>query len=226
MKINEIHSWQVERTGLADLQRELAMRIVEKQIPAQLKLVAGIDVSYNRGSDIFYAAAVVVRIKDMETVEIATATAIATFPYIPGLLSFREGPVALKVLELLESTPDVVIFDGHGKAHPRRLGLASHIGLFLDVPTIGCAKSLLIGSYREPSPRKGSACNLVDKQETIGKVLRTRDHVKPVFVSTGNNADLDSAVALVKKCCAGYRLPEPTRRAHLAVNEYRRLRTK
>jgi deoxyribonuclease V len=151
-------------------------------------------------------------------VEYAIATRPATFPYIPGLLSFREGPVILDAMNKLSAAPDLLIFDGQGVAHPRRLGIASHIGLLLDLPSIGCAKSRLCGQHEEPGLERGSHVPLMDKGETIGSVVRTRSGVKPVFVSVGHRLDLRTSVEYVLACCRGYRLPETTRRAHLMAS--------
>ncbi|HYV37421.1 MAG TPA: endonuclease V [Gemmataceae bacterium] len=147
------------------------------------------------------------------------------FPYVPGLLSFREGPVLLEAFAKLRTTPDAVMIDGQGFAHPRRMGIACHIGLFLDVPTLGCAKSLLVGKYKEPGKKRGSLAPLLDKDDIIGSIVRTRDKVKPVFVSIGHKIDQASAVRLVLQCAQGFRIPEPTRQAHLHVNALRRRHT-
>jgi len=175
--------------------------------------IAGVDVGIHGG--ILRAAVVVLNYPELGIVENATATRPVTFPYIPGLLSFREGPVILDAIEKISDAPDLVIFDGHGIAHPRRLGIASHIGLLIDIPTIGCAKSRLCGQYEEPGLDRGSHAPLIDKGETIGSVVRTRTGVKPVFVSIGHRLDLCVSVKFVLACCEGYRLPETTRKAHL-----------
>jgi deoxyribonuclease V len=143
-----------------------------------------------------------------------TAMLPVSYPYVPGLLTYREAPAALKALEALECEPDLLMFDGQGYAHPRRMGLASHLGLILARPSIGCAKSRLYGTADTPGPERGASCPLVDQGEIIGAVVRTRARVRPVYVSTGHLIDLDSAVSLVLETCRGYRLPEPTRLAH------------
>jgi deoxyribonuclease V len=155
-------------------------------------------------------------------VEAQTAVADTPFPYVPGLLTFREGPVLLEAFAKVESDPDAVIFDGQGVAHPRRIGLAAHMGLWLDKPCIGCAKTRLIGTYREPGKRPGAVRPLLDGDEVIGHVVRTKKKVKPLFVSVRHRIDLASAVRVVLGCCRGYRIPEPTRQAHLHVNALRR----
>jgi deoxyribonuclease V len=145
-----------------------------------------------------------------------------TFPYVPGLLAFREIPPVVGALREVRSEVDVVIFDAHGRAHPRGQGLASHLGLFLDVPSVGCAKSRLVGEHEEPGPEKGDTADLVYREKVVGKVVRTRPRVSPVYVSVGNRIDLASSVDLVLRCCTRYRLPETTRQAHNAANRLRR----
>jgi len=222
MKIKPLHSWDVTPTQAVALQRELAGRVETCLLLPPCLLVAGADVSYNRFSPTCYAAVVVLRTTDWTVVETQGAVRDTPFPYIPGLFAFREAPVLLEAFAKLKNIPDAVILDGQGRAHPRRLGLASHTGLWLDLPCVGCAKSLLTGTYKEPGTRAGSRTRLVDRGEVVGSVVRTRDNVKPVFVSVGHKIDLPSAVRLVLRSCRGYRLPEPTRQAHLCVNALRR----
>jgi deoxyribonuclease V len=164
---------------------------------------------------------VVLELPSLRVVESGSVVDRARFPYVPGLLSFRELPPLLGAFRKLRTTPDVVIVDGQGVAHPRRCGIASHLGLVLDLPTIGCAKSRLIGDHREPGRRRGSACDLLDDGEVIGRVVRTRDGVAPLYVSVGHKIPLDDAVALVLQCAPRYRLPETTRQAHQLVNQLR-----
>ena len=218
LKLRKLHSWQVTPTEARIIQTQLRSEIIETRLPNNLKLVAGADISYDRDSDILYAAIVVLELPDLQIIEIATAVTEVNFPYIPGLLSFREGPAVLKAWGKLEYDPDVVIFDGHGLAHPRRFGLACHLGLWLDIPAIGCAKSRLIGNPAEPGQERGAKALLMAGEENIGVVLRTRTAVKPVFVSTGHKIYLKEATELVLHCTKGYRLPETTRQAHLVVN--------
>jgi deoxyribonuclease V len=182
--------------------------------------VAGADVSTQ--GDRAYATVVVVEFPALCVVEVQGFEAALEFPYIPGLLSFREIPAVAGALEKVETAVDALILDAQGLAHPRRMGLASHLGLFLDVPTVGCAKSRLVGSHEEPGVEKGSATDLVHRGEVVGRVVRTRERVSPVFVSVGNRIDPESAVELVLACCTRYRLPETTRRAHDAANRLRR----
>jgi deoxyribonuclease V len=163
------------------------------------------------------AAAIVLSYPELRLVETSLAQGELDFPYIPGLLSFRELPLILAACRKLSVTPDLILVDGQGVAHPRRIGLACHLGLFLDTPTIGCAKSRLCGSHQVPDDKPGSYAEVVDKGEIIGVALRTRPGVKPVYISTGHKIDLENAIYWVLKCCLGYRLPEPTRLAHLAA---------
>jgi len=174
--------------------------------------VAGMDVSVKGGDA--QAAVALLSFPDLEPLEAKTARQPAGFPYVPGLLAFREGPVVLAALEKLEAKPDVLLFDAHGLAHPRRMGLATHLGLLLDLPAIGCAKSRLCGEHGAVPPQRGGWVPLVDGEEIIGAVVRTRSNVRPVYVSIGHRVDLDSAVRVVLFCCARYRLPQPIRWAH------------
>ena len=204
------------------MQRELRERVRLQTPPRRLRTVAGADISFNKNEETIYAGIVVLRLPDLVTVEEVGVVTQTKFPYVPGLLSFREAPAILEAWEKLRAEPDAVMFDGQGIAHPRRFGIASHVGLWLDRPTWGCAKSLLTGRYDEPGDTRESRSPLLDKGETIGAVLRTKDDVNPVFVSPGHWLDLETAVDLTLRCDGGYRVPEPTRRAHLLVNALRR----
>ena len=200
------------------------MILHDKGIPRNISLVAGADISYAKGDDLFYAAVVLLKFPELEIVEQLSVSERVTFPYIPGLLSFREGPVLLKAFEKLKSIPDVAIFDGQGIAHPRRLGLASHMGLFLAIPTIGCAKSRLVGIPRdEAGNRPGDFSHLIFNDTVVGAVVRTKKNVKPVFVSQGHKIGLERTIEIIIASCKGYRLPEPTRKAHIEVNRVRQL---
>lgn len=185
---------------------------IEDDFPP-VKTIAGIDVGYDIRLDLSKAAMAVLSFPDMELQVSAIAFKPTDFPYIPGLLSFREAPVILKVLSLLETPPDMLMIDGHGIAHPRRLGIAAHIGVMTGLPAIGVAKSRLCGRHDEPEIHKNAVQPLRDKGETIGTVLRSRDNVKPLFISPGHRIGHDSAVEIVRQCLGGYRLPEPTRMA-------------
>ncbi len=212
-----MHRWDVPYAEARRIQEELARRVQLAPLPDGIRLVAGADMSLNKARGMLFAAVVVLSLPGLEVVEERTARARDRFPYIPGLLSFREGPVVLKALRRLRSRPDVVIFDGQGIAHPRRLGLASHVGLWLGVPSVGCAKSRLVGEHADVPAQKGAWTPLTDRGVRIGSVLRTRDRVKPLYVSPGHLCDQDGARRIVLQCCLRYRLPEPTRLAHIAV---------
>lgn len=205
------------------MQAELASRHVFEGRSLDLsrvRHVAGADVSTEGG--VGYATVVVLSFPGLEVVEVRGYEEKLRFPYVPGLLAFREiGPV-FGALRKVETEVDAIVFDAHGRAHPRGLGLASHAGLFLDVPSVGCAKSRLVGKHEEPGPEKGDATDLVYRGEVVGRVLRTRKNVSPVYVSVGDKADLEGAVRLVLACCTRYRLPETTRKAHDAANRLRR----
>jgi deoxyribonuclease V len=215
------HSWEVTPREAVEIQKNLRPRLILDSNPRSIKTVAGIDVSYEAASDRLIAGVVVFRMSDLSPIESATAIQPVSFPYIPGLLSFRETPAVLLAWKKLKRRPDCLICDGQGIAHPRRLGLASHLGLWLDIPSIGCAKSILVGTYREPGERRGSRVSLIDKGEKVGVILRTREEVKPVYVSPGHRIRLDRAVEVVLACVPRYRLPEPIRQAHHLVNTLR-----
>ena len=222
MKVEATHPFDLSPGEARRLQGELAPRI-EAGPPLDLsrvRYVAGADVS--TWGDEGYATVAVLSFPGLEVVEVKGYEARLGFPYVPGLLAFREIPPVAGALERVESEVDAVIFDAQGFAHPRGLGLASHLGLFLEVPSVGCAKSRLVGKHEEPGPEKGSTTDLVHRGGVIGKVVRTRRGVSPVYVSVGDKVDLDSAVELVLACCTRYRLPETTRAAHDAANRLRR----
>ncbi|HET6575179.1 MAG TPA: deoxyribonuclease V [Fimbriiglobus sp.] len=219
--VAKLHDWNLTPKEAVALQRELAARVDTKTPLGKLDLVAGCDVSYDRGSPRMHAAIVVVRVSDLSVVESMVAHADVTFPYVPGLLSFREAPPVLAAWKRLRSEPDAVMLDAQGIAHPRRLGLACHVGLWLDRPCVGCAKSRLVGTFAEPGPAAGDTSPLTDKGEQVGVVMRTRARTKPVFVSPGHRLDLEGAVAVVRATLSGYRLPVPTRLAHVAANQAR-----
>jgi len=210
------HSWDLSPRAAIALQKELAARVIPESRFETINRVAGIDMSIR--NEIGHAAVVVFHYPGLEVVEHATATRRLALPYIPGLLSFREGPVVLAALEKLTHPPDLLMFDGQGIAHPRRLGLASHIGVLVDLPAIGCAKSRLCGTYEEPGPERGDYTFLEDQGETVGAVVRTRTKVKPVFVSIGHRVDLSTSINYILTTGGGYRLPEPTRWAHHVAN--------
>ena len=222
MKVRELHDLDLSPSEASRLQKELAPKVVAGPVLdlTGIGYVAGADVSTD--GDRAYATVVVLDFPGLSPVEVRGFETKFTFPYVPGLLSFREIPASTGALEKVRAPVDAVIFDAHGLAHPRRMGLASHLGLFLDVPSVGCAKTRLVGTHEEPGREKGSATDLVHRGEGIGKVLRTRSGVSPVYVSVGNGIDLDSAVDLVLACSPKYRLPETTRQAHDAAKRLRR----
>lgn len=205
-----MHEWNVTPTEAVALQKELARRVSRSNsLPLDaIKTIAGVDASYK---DQGFAVIVVMTFPELEEIERVTAARESVFPYVPGLLSFREAPIVLDAFARLRTRPDLLMCDGQGIAHPRRLGLASHLGVYLDIPSIGCAKSRLTGKYEEPGPRMGDRSPLMSRDETIGMVVRTKPRTNPLFVSIGNKIDLPTAVEIVLACLRGYRLPEPTR---------------
>lgn len=222
MRVRALHPWNVSPREAMTIQLRLRSRL-RLMGAGPFATVAGIDVSYDDASKLMFAGVIVMSGDGRRVLETATAADRVRFPYIPGLLSFREIPTVIKAWTALKARPDCVICDGHGFSHPRRFGLACHLGLLLGLPSIGCAKSRLVGMHRQPGMRRGSHTPLLDRGERIGTVLRTKDGVTPVFVSQGDRINLDAAVRTVLRTSRGYRLPEPTRRAHLLVNEMRRL---
>jgi deoxyribonuclease V len=220
MHITHLHDWNLSPAQAIALQKQMAAEVVYDR-PLDLsavQLVAGVDVSVK--NDVSQAAIVVLTFPDLQVVETSLAQRPTPFPYIPGLLSFREGPVLEEAFQTLQHEPDVLIFDGMGRAHPRRIGIASHMGLWLQKPTIGCGKTLFVGAYFEPPPTRGAHVDLVHKGEIIGAILRTRENIKPVFISPGHLIDLESSIDLVMRCTGKYRLPEPIRAAHNAAGNF------
>lgn len=203
------------------IQKELRKKIGLRPPKKPLKTVAAGDVAYSRTEDMSYAVFLLFTYPDLALLESASAKGRASFPYIPGLLTFREAPILLKAFSLLKTKPDFLLIDGQGIAHPRSLGIASHLGLLLGLPSIGCAKSRLIGTYGELPADQGSTAPLMDDERMIGMVVRTRSGVKPVFVSPGNKMDIGTSVRIVLSLCRGYRIPEPLRQAHIFVSQFR-----
>lgn len=219
MQRAELHDWHLTPSQAVELQRRLAERVKERPLSRDVRLVAGVDCGYDRDSDRIIAAVVVFDARRWEKLSENRIIRPSPFPYVPGLLSFREAPAAIEVVEGLTVRPDLLLCDGQGIAHPRRLGLASHIGLWLEMPVIGVAKSCLCGEYRMPGIRKGCNTQLIDKGETVGRVVRTRQAVKPLFVSVGHLVTLEDAVRWTLRAARRYRLPEPARAAHLLTRE-------
>lgn len=208
------HPFDLTPAAARALQSELAGGVERDDRFAPIRLVAGVDIGFEESGRITRAAVAVLALPGLAVVETALARRATAFPYVPGLLSFREIPAALDALGAIATTPDLLLCDGQGLAHPRRFGLASHLGWLLDVPCIGVAKSRLIGTHDEPGPSRGETAPLRDRDEVIGAVVRTRTHARPLFVSTGHRVGLASAVALTLACTGRYRLPETTRAAH------------
>ena len=220
MKFLPLHDWNLTPAEAIVLQKRLASQVkIMPQLLGPVKTVAGVDVSCRWHGRRFHAAVVVLTFPELQPVETATASRDGDFPYIPGLLSFRELPVVLEAFAKLNNPPDLLLVDGQGVAHPRYLGLASHLGLWLDLPSIGCAKSRLFGEYGELGEYRGDSSPLRSPQgDDIGVLLRTRDRVKPLYVSPGHLVSIEQAQQMVLDCGGRYRLPEPIRLAHQASN--------
>lgn len=218
MHYKDLHRWDLSAKDAVKLQIKLQKHIkLQKLNIENIKTIAGVDVSVK--NDTSQAAIVILSYPDLDIIETVKHNTKTVFPYVPGLLSFREGPVILKCIEKLKISPDLLVFDGQGLAHPRKMGLACHIGLFLEKPCIGSAKSHLFGQYQEPGPSKGDHSLILDNEdEAIGAVLRTRDNVKPIYVSPGYMVDIPSSVEFILSCTPKYKLPEPIRAAHNAAS--------
>lgn len=215
-------SWNLTPKEAIEAQKEWRSLVRIEPPNRPIHTIAGADISFNRFSDVIYSGIVVLSLPDLRIVETASVRSTARFPYVPGLLSFRETPSFLECWEKLATKPDALMLDGQGLAHPRRFGIACHIGLILDLPTIGCAKSILVGQHGELDVEAGSSSPLIDRHEIVGVALRTKRKVAPVYISAGHLMDLNSAVDLALRSVTKYRQPEPTRQAHLLVNQLRR----
>jgi deoxyribonuclease V len=220
MHIHHRHDWNVSPAQAIELQKTLAAEVISNQPIdiAAVRLVAGVDVSVKENMS--QAAVVILRYPELDVLETVLAKRPTPFPYIPGLLSFREGPVLEETFQKLQHEPDVFIFDGMGIMHPRRIGIASHMGVWLQRPTIGCGKTYFLGQYDEPPQERGASSLVHHKGDVIGAVLRTRTGVKPVYISPGHLADLPTSLDLVMRCTPKYRLPEPIRQAHNAAGKF------
>lgn len=211
------HPWDLSPEAARALQEELAAGVIREDRPpagaGEVRLVAGVDVGFEEGGAVTRAAVVVLAIENLSVRDHALGRRPTSFPYVPGLLSFREIPAVLDALRVLRSTPDLLMVDGQGIAHPRRFGIASHLGYLCDLPCIGAAKSLLVGRHAEPEQRRGAWALLRHRGEVIGAALRTRVAVKPIYVSIGHRVSLERAIALAMRCTGRYRLPEPIRQA-------------
>ena len=223
MKIPPVpHSWRLSPKRAVALQRELAGRVRAQPLNASPRLLAGVDCAFEATHCL--ASVVLWDAESGEDVEAHSVERVLHFPYVPGLLSFREAPAVLAALRKLRQTPDVIVCDGHGFAHPRRMGIACHVGLLTGIPTLGVGKTRLVGEHDEPGATRGSATPLIHRDEVIGTVLRTRDDVRPVYVSIGHRIELADATRLTLAAARGFRLPEPTRRADRAVAAFKRAR--
>ncbi len=222
MRLHPPHEWPTNAAEAIALQERLRAAVRLAPIDAMPSRVAGADVAYSPERQRLYAAAAVVALPSLEVLEISRAEQAERFPYVPGLFAFRELPALLDALAGLATDPDVVLFDGHGFAHPRRFGLASHAGLWLRVPTIGCAKSILMGRFRDPADERGAIAPLVIDGEVVGEAVRTRPGTTPMLVSPGHLADVESAVRVMLAATGRYRTPEPLRAAHRAAVLFRR----
>jgi deoxyribonuclease V len=231
MNIKKLHNWNLSYSQAIALQKSLSEKVQMIELKNQPKTIAGIDCALSKDNQRIIAAVIVLSVqttqKDLwgpvesssfEIIETTDAVQKIDFPYIPGLLSFRESPACIAAVEKLKNEPDAFVIDGQGIAHPRRFGLACHLGLFFDKPTIGCAKSRLTGIFEEPELEKGSYSSLKDGEEIIGAVVRTRTNVEPLFVSVGNKCLLKDAIKITLDCTTKYRIPEPTRLAHQLVS--------
>jgi deoxyribonuclease V len=222
MEYRRLHGWNVTPAEAIRIQQCLRTRVIAGDGDrTNFQTVAAMDVSYEKRSPWIFAAVVVVRLPGFQVVETAGVRSRARFPYVPGLLSFRESPAGLEAWKRLRTRPDCLICDGHGYAHPRRFGFACHFGLLVDLPTVGFAKSILVGEFMPPGQKRGSVTDLVHEGEVIGAAVRSRDGVEPVFVSVGHRVSLATAVETILACTTRFRIPEPIRQAHALVNRLR-----
>jgi deoxyribonuclease V len=212
--MKDLHSWKVDVQEAIRIQEDLRDRLILKKSFSEVRRIGGGDVAYSENRDLLFGAIVVLSFPKMETLDVATADGKIPFPYIPGLLSFREGPILIQIFEKLKVKPDVMIFDGQGIAHPRAFGLACHLGLWFDLPSIGCAKTPLLKGFISSGVSKGSYELIRKDGKEVGAALRTKDNVKPLFISPGHRIDLMTSIQLILDTCQRFRLPEPVRRAH------------
>lgn len=223
--MRSLHSWRVDPKKAIQIQARLRKEVLVERGPKKIERIGGADVAYSKEGDMLFGAIVVLTFPDLEEIDSAAVAGRVEFPYIPGLFAFREGPILLEAFKKLRLKPDCMIFEGHGVAHPRGVGLASHLGLWLDLPSIGCAKSFLyspeISMPNEVGPSRGSFKLIRRHGEPIAALLRTRENVRPVLVSPGHRIDLLSSIELLLATCPRYRMPEPLRRAHELANHLR-----
>lgn len=214
MKFQPLHKWNLPPSEAVELQKQLSYEVITTDdFEKPIKTVAGIDLGYDLHTNICRAAAVVLKFPELELIESSETFMPIQFPYVPGLLSFRETPAAIAVLEKLETLPDLILCDGQGLAHPRRFGIACHIGIITNLPTIGVAKSVLVGKFKTPGETRGSTAPMIHRGEEVGVALRTRNKVQPVYISIGHKISLETAIKYVLDCAPKYRLPETTRLA-------------
>ena len=211
-----LHSWNVSTEEAIQIQEALRGRIILKKTFSKVKTVGGGDVAYSKNGNHLFGAMVVLSFPSMEILDMATVEGKTPFPYIPSLLSFREGPILINIFRNLKIKPDVLMVDGQGIAHPRGMGLASHMGLWFNLPSIGCAKTPLLDEFISPGPLRGSYEWIRREGKKVGAVLRTKDKVNPLFVSPGHRIDLKTSIQLILESCQGFRMPEPLRKAHQA----------
>jgi len=212
--MKNLHPWKVSVEEAIQIQKNLRDLIILKRTFSRVRTIGGGDVAYSKKRNLLFGTMVILSFPQMQTLDIATGYGKIPFPYIPGLLTFREGPILIKIFQKLKIRPDVMIFDGQGIAHPRGVGLASHLGLWLDLPSIGCAKTPLLEGFVSPGLSKGSFKLIHREGKEVGAVLRTRDKVKPLSVSPGHQIDLSTSIQLILESCQGFRIPEPLRQAH------------
>ena len=214
-----LHSWKVSIEEAIRIQENLKDHLLLKKTFSSLKTIGGADVAYSTNKNFLFGAIVVLSYPEMKTIDTATAKGEISFPYIPGLFSFREGPILVKAFQGLRVKPDLLILEGHGTAHPRGLGYASHMGLWFNLPSIGCARTPMLKEFDSPETSKGSYTWVYLGGKKVGAVLRTRQGVKPVFVSPGHQIDLMTSIHIVLATCQRYRIPEPLRKAHQISRE-------
>lgn len=223
MPINRLEHYKtIEPTKAVKLQEKLRKKIVLDKLDGIPQFIAGADISFDFGSDVMHAAIIVLEFPSLKPVARSLASDETTFPYIPGLLAFREMPVLLKAWNQLRVKPDVLILDGHGLAHPRQMGIATHFGIEIDQPTIGCAKNILTGTHEELEIEKGATVDLLDNDEKVGYALRSRTGVNPVYISPGHKLSFDDAYSIMMKALTKFKLPKTTRLAHQFANELRK----
>ena len=222
MKFSRLHPWTDDIAEAEKIQEKYAGDVSTKPEKTSFRLVGGVDVAYSKKENTAFATCVVMKVPEMELIEKCRAQGEVTFPFVPGLFFFREGPIITKALARLKFVPDVFLFDGHGIDHPRKIGMASHMGLMLEMPTIGCAKKLLCGSVEQLGNEVGDTAPIIYENQEVGRAIRSRGGVKPLYVSAGHKVDLETSVKTVIDLLRGYRLPEPLRLAHIMVNKQRR----